>query len=140
LKKLLLIVAVAILALTLIPLAAAQPGHAGWQHGKAKFNLVGKVTAVDTTSGKVTIDVKAGTKSVRSIRHQQYQMALGENAKIVWIGKDGKRQVIELADVQVGAKVEARGTVSWTTDDPPVLVVTINSLKVRQPLPVPAAG
>ena len=43
-KKLLLIVVAAALALTLVPLAlAGAPGGGGWKHGKAKFNLVGRV-------------------------------------------------------------------------------------------------
>ena len=43
-KKVLLIVVVAALALTLVPLAiAGAPGGGGWKHGKAKFNLVGAV-------------------------------------------------------------------------------------------------
>ena len=47
----------------------------GWKHGKAKFNLVGTVTAVDADGtpstrrplGTVTIKVKAGTKTVRAL-------------------------------------------------------------------------
>ena len=89
-KKVLLIVVVAALALTLVPLAiAGAPGGGGWKHGKAKFNLVGEVApdvvdpAVDRDAAPVaadvvdpvaavvstiTIKVKAGTKSIRRIR------------------------------------------------------------------------
>ena len=76
-KKVLLIVVVAALALTLVPLAiAGAAGGGGWKHGKAKFNLVGTVTAVsaaDTTvdpaaASTITIKVKAGTKTVRAFR------------------------------------------------------------------------
>ncbi len=45
-KRLLLIVVVAALALTLVPLAVAGGPGGGWKHGHAKFNLVGNVTAV----------------------------------------------------------------------------------------------
>jgi hypothetical protein len=142
-KKVILIVAVAALVLAIVPLALAGTPGGGWKHGKAKFNLVGKVTAVDAENGMVTICVKAGTKSVRSIRyrvlHEAYEMSVAEGAKIVWIGKHGKRKVIDLADVQEGARVKARGTVMWSEDETPVLMVTIKNLKVRQPLPAPTS-
>ncbi len=139
-KKMLLIVAVAALALTLVPLAIADaPGGGGWKHGKAKFNLVGKVTNVAAESGVITVYVKAGTKSVRTIRHADAEMGFADGAKIVWIGKGGNRQLIgldQLENIQVGARVKVRGVVAWAGDASPELVVTIKHMKVRQAAPV----
>ncbi len=75
-KKLLLIVVVAALALTLVPLAiAGAPGGGGRKHGKAKFNLVGTVVTRrrgqhgrSAAASTITIKVKAGTKTVRAFR------------------------------------------------------------------------
>jgi hypothetical protein len=132
-KKLLLIVIVAALALTLVPLAVAGgPGHGGWKHGKAKFNLVGKVTAVDATAGTVTIKVKAGTKTVRAFRGQEATMGFTAAAKI-WLLTDPKATAIAVGDVPVGARVKARGVIDRT--DPADPVFTIKNLKVH-PLPV----
>jgi hypothetical protein len=130
-KKLLLFVVVAALALTLVPLAlAGAPGGGGWKHGKAKFNLVGKVTAVDATAGTVTIKVKAGTKTVRAFRGTDKMMTVAAEARILWLA-DGEATVITLDQVQVGARVKARGVVDRTNPTDPVL--TIRHLKVHQP-------
>jgi hypothetical protein len=129
-KKVILIVVVAALVLAIVPLALAGGSAGGMKHGKTKFNLVGVVRA-PAADGTITIYVKAGTKSVRSIRHQEYSMTI-DGAKIVWIGKHGKRQTLDPSEISVGAKVKARGTVMWSSDDPPVLTVTIKNLKVRQ--------
>jgi hypothetical protein len=130
-KKALLIIVVAALALTLVPLAlAGAPGGGGWKHGKAKFNFVGKVTAVDATAGTVTIKVKAGTKTVRAFRGAEKMMTVAAGAKILWLA-DGEATVIALDQVQVGAKVKARGVVDRT--DPKAPAFTIRHLKIHQP-------
>ncbi len=50
-KKVLLIVVVAALALTLVPLAiAGGHGGGGRKHGKFKFNLVGRVVAPESST------------------------------------------------------------------------------------------
>ena len=137
-KKAILIVAVAALVLTLAPLAMARSGG-GWKHGKAKFNLVGKVTAVDAVNGTVTIKVRAGTKTVRQFRHQEATMGFAENAKIVWIGKKGgKKQALTLEQIAEGARVKARGIIDRSDPENPVF--TIKKLKVRQKaMPEPVA-
>jgi hypothetical protein len=133
-KKLLLItIIVAALALTLVPLAAAgASGHGGWKHGKAKFELVGKVTAVDADAGTVTIKVKAGTRTVRAYRGKEATMGFTATAKI-WLLTDPEATAIAVGDVPVGAKVKARGVVDRA--DPAKPVFTIKNLKVH-PLPV----
>ena len=136
-KKVLLIVCVVALALTLAPLAVAgAPDGGGWKHGKAKFNLVGAVTAVDATAtdvaaGTVTIKVKAGTKTVRAFRGKEEVMRVALDAKVWLLTEDG-RVAITLADVPVGAKVKARGIVDRSTD-PANPRFVIKDLKVKAP-------
>jgi hypothetical protein len=138
-KKVLLIVVVAALALTLVPLAIAG-GHGGWKHGKSKFNLVGSVTAVDATAtetaaGTVTIKVKAGTKTVRAFRGLDATMTVALNARVRLLTEDGA-VAITLAEVPFPAKVKVRGTVDRTDPANPVFV--IKDLKVKAPAEEPA--
>lgn len=136
-KKLLLIAVVAALALTLVPLAiAAGPGH-GWKHGKAKFNLVGKVISVsvaDTTVdpaavSTITIKVKAGTKTVRAFRGKEATMNVAADAKIWMLTEEG-RVAKTLADVPADAKVKVRGIIDRT--DPVNPVFTVKNLKYHE--------
>jgi len=143
-KKVLLVVFVVALALTLAPLAVAgAPDGGGWKHGKAKFNLVGTVTAVDATAtdtaaGMVTIKVKAGTKTVRAFRGKEERMRVALNAKVWLLTEDG-RVAITLAQVPVDAKVKARGIVDRRTDPAnPRFVIT--DLKVKAPAEEPATS
>jgi hypothetical protein len=134
-KKLLLIVVVAAVALALVPLAAAGGHHGGWKHGKAKFNLVGTVTAVDATAtdtaaGTLTITVKAGTKTVRAFRGKEAVMRVALDAK-VWLLTEEGRVAIKLADVPFPAKVKVRGTIDRA--DPLAPVFTVKDLKVKAP-------
>lgn len=130
-KRFLPIVVIAALALTLVPLAlAGAPGGGGWKHGKAKFNLVGTVTAVDATAGTVTIKVKAGTRTVRAFRGTEASMSVAADAKVRLLTED-EAVAIALAEVPVGAKVKARGTIDRT--DPEAFVFTVRDLKVKAP-------
>jgi hypothetical protein len=137
-KKLLLIVVVAALALTLAPLAlGGAPGGGGWKHGKAKFNLVGVVltksvadTTVDAAAiSTITIKVKAGTKTVRAFRGKDAPMYVAADAKVWMLTKNG-RVAKTLADVPDGARVKVRGTIDRT--DPANLVFTIKNLKYHE--------
>jgi hypothetical protein len=133
-KKVFLVVAVAALALTLVPLATAKPGH-GWKHGKAKFNLVGKVvavdaTATDATAGTITIKVKSGTKTVRAFRGKEAVMNVALTAKVRLVTADGV-VAIALADVPADGKVIARGVIDRTDPENPVF--TVKFLKVKAP-------
>lgn len=134
-KRILPIVVVAALALTLVPLALAGAPGGGWKHGKAKFNLVGTVTAVDAAAGTVTIKIKAGTRTVRALRGTEAPMSVAADAKIRLLTGD-EAVAIALADVPVGAKVKARGTIDRT--DPEALVFTVRDLKVKAPTEAPA--
>jgi hypothetical protein len=164
-KKVLLIVVVAALALTLVPLAiAGAPGGGGWKHGKAKFNLVGKVVvapedvtpavdpAIDAAAADVVepvepvvstifIEVKAGTKSIRAFRGKVAEF-MAADARVWLLTGDGAVPKT-LADIEPGDRVKARGTIKDG-------VFTIKTLKYRdltpeedtapvEPSPAPAA-
>ena len=134
-KRLLLILIVVALALTLVPLAiAGSSGHGGWKHGKAKFNLVGTVAEpkADAAPGTLTIKVKAGTKTVRELvrREDATPIIVADEAKIRLVTEEGL-VAIKLADVPIGAKVKARGTLVRDQSGAPVC--TIKFLKVKAP-------
>jgi hypothetical protein len=136
-KKLLLVAVVVALTLTLAPLAGAGKPGGGWKHGKAKFNLVGTVVAVDaaatdTTAGTVTVKVKAGTKTVRAFRGKEAVMNVALTAKVRLLTDDGA-VAIALADVPPGGKVIVRGVIDRT--DPAAPVFTVKHLKVKAPAP-----
>jgi hypothetical protein len=134
-RRLLPVIIIAALALTLVPLAlAGGQGGGGWKHGKAKFNLVGTITAVDAAEGTVTIKVKSGTKTVRVFRGKEPTMNVAAAAKIRLLAED-EAVAIPLADVPVGGKVKARGIIDRT--DPAAPVFTVRDLKVKAP-PAPA--
>jgi hypothetical protein len=142
LKKLLLIVAVAGLALAIVPLAAAKPGHTGWKHGHAKFNLVGKVVSVDTSTasdasaGTVVIHVKAGTKTVRLLRGTDTSFVVSSKAKVRRLARHHS-VAKTLADLSAGDWVKVRGTIAKVDngDGTSTLSCTITNLKYRDLTP-----
>ena len=142
-KKLLLVVVVAALALTLVPLAlAGAPGGGGWKHGHAKFNLVGKVVSVDTTTagetsaGTIVIHVKAGTKTVRGLCGTDASFVVAADAE-VWTLTDDGAVAKTLADVAAGDKVKVRGGITKVDngDGTPTLTYTIKNLKYHDLTP-----
>jgi len=140
-KKLLLIIVVAALALTLAPLAlAGAGGGGGLKHGNAKFNLVGAVVdpGIDMTLGTLTIKVKAGTKTVRALVRSDgpATIAVDPEAKI-WLLTDDGAEAKTLADIAVGDKVKARGTIARVPDGTGgvTTVYTIKNLKYHDLTP-----
>jgi hypothetical protein len=142
-KKLILVVVVVALALTLVPLAlAGAPGGGGWKHGHAKFNLVGKVVSVDTSTasetaaGTIVIHVKAGTKTVRVLRRTDASFVVAADAK-VWMLTDDGAVAKTLADVAAGDKVKVRGVITKVDngDGTTTLTYTIRNLKYRDLTP-----
>jgi len=132
-KKALLIVVVAALALTLVPLAiAGGHGGGGWKHGKAKFNFVGQVVEPDADAppGTLTIKVKAGTKTVRKLVRAETPTAIAVDplAKIRMLTEDGAVDM-GLADIEPGDWVKARGKITSAGS------VVITSLKYRDLTP-----
>ncbi len=147
-KRLMPIVLVLVLALAVVPLAAAggKSGR-GKAHGKCKFNAVGKlmvvteaVAAGDTvepatpaTPAMVTMWVKAGTKTVRKHRKAELSMEVAENARLRLVTSDGcvKVDPAQLNDPQLeNAKVKVRGRISRSEGEP---VFTVHFLKVKAP-------
>jgi len=154
-KKALLIVVVAALALTLVPLAiAGGHGGGGWKHGKAKFNLVGVVApdvvdpAVDpvvtdvpdpvdpVVVSTIAVKVKAGTKSIRRLRGEVATFIMAADARVWLLSGDGA-VAKTLADIEPGDWVKARGTVKKVDDGAGgvTLECTIKTLKYRDLTP-----
>ena len=146
-KKVLLIIVAAALALTLVPLAlAGASGHGGWKHGKAKFNLVGTVAEpkADAAPGTLTIEVKAGTKTVRALVRDAAAVAIPVDPEApVWLLTEDGAVAAELGDIMPGDKVKARGTIAKVPNGTggTTVVYTIKNLKYHDLTPdvVPAA-
>ncbi len=136
-KKPLLIVVVAALALTLVPLAIAGGSGHGKRHGHAKFNLVGNVTAVtvatDGAASTITIKVKAGSHIKGIKRGAEEPFAVDANAKVRQLTADGA-VAAALGDLAAGDRVKVKGTIDLGSK-----VYTITSIKYRDLTPEPEA-
>ena len=130
-KRLLLIIVVAVLALTLVPLAVAGGPGGGWKHGHAKFNLVGKFvvfTPADTTdpeapvAAALTVKVKAGSH-IKGLRGTETAFAVADGAKVWQLTEDGK--VESSPDkLAAGDKVMVKGKITWAEDGSKVYTIT----------------
>ena len=156
-KKVLLIVVVAALALTLVPLAiAGGHGGGGWKHGKYKFNLVGTVVpeAVDpvvepvvdpnaapvaadpaeptepAVVSTITIKVKAGSH-IKGLRGTEHEFEVVAGVRVWQLTADGAVTMTP-ADIEPGDWVKVKGKIS--KDDPQIY--TITSIKYRDLTPV----
>lgn len=69
----------------------------------AKFNLGGRLTAVDAEAGTVTFRVHGG--KIKSVRGTELTVVVGEGARV-----RRNDAPATLADFQVGDKVRAKGT------------------------------
>jgi hypothetical protein len=118
-KRTLLIVVVAALALTLVPLAVAGgDGGGGWKHGKTKFNLVGAVlgvTLADTTipetpvAATLTVSVKAGSH-IKGLKGTEPLFTLADGVPVWQLTEDGKVES-SLDQLAAGDKVMLKGTI-----------------------------
>ena len=147
-KKLLLIVVVAALALTLVPLAVAGGPGGGSKNGHGKFNLVGDVTDVavaatpdpaDPNAGPaalstITIKVKAGSH-IKGIKRTEKTFNVAADAKVWQLTADGAVPMT-LGDVAAGDRVKVKGKI--TTAEDGSKVYTITSIKYRDLTPPPA--
>jgi hypothetical protein len=141
-RRLLFIVALAALALTLVPLAVAgAPGGGGWKHGHFKFDLVGNATAVavadpaDTAAvSTITIKVKAGSH-IKGLRGTEKTFDVAAGARVWQLTADGA-VAMTLGDVAAGDRVKVKGKI--TTAEDGSRVYTITSIKYRDLTPPPA--
>jgi len=149
-KKLLLIIGVAALALTLVPLAVAGGPGGGWKHGHAKFNLVGNVTAVAVAPAPdpadpdaepaalstITIKVKAGSH-IKGIKRTEKTFDVAAGAKVWQLTADGA-VAMTLGDVAAGDRVKVKGKITKAADGSKVYTITSIKYRDRTPTPPPA--
>lgn len=121
-----------VVALAVTPLAAAKGGGLKTAKGKAKFNLVGTVTAVDP-AGTLTVEVKAGTKTIKAFRGCELCLTAGQ-AAVSLVTPEGRlgASLVDL-EAQVGAKVKVRGIIDRS--DPGNILFVAKWIKVKA-LPV----
>ena len=134
-KRWSVVVLVVALTLTVVPLAAAGSGG-GAAKGKSKFNLVGKVVAVDGAAGSLTVRVKAGAKTVKGFRGVDLALVLAlvvdPAARVRLVTADGCVAAL-LGDVPVGAKVKVRGRIDRTDPAAPPVYVAL-CVKAKAPV------
>ena len=136
-----LLLAVA-LALAVVPLAAASNGGGGDKgKGKLKFELVGTVSAVsfDAATGLtvLTVNVKAGTKTVKKFRGQVLTLTVDPAARVRLVTDEGC-VVATLDQLGPGMKVKVRGTIDRTNPEDPVF--TAKWIKAKtMPTPEPSS-
>ena len=138
-----IVVALALaLALAVVPLALAHPGGGGAK-GKNKFNLVGTVVSValpdataTPTPGMLTVKVKAGTKTVKSVLDSTRLLGLVvDPAPRVRLVTDKGCVDGTLADLVQGMKVKVRGRIDRTTDPATFIAVWIKARMMPTPEP-----
>lgn len=143
-RKLVLIAVVAVLALTLVPLAVAGGPGGGWKHGHAKFNLVGKVTAVSVADPAVdpaalstlTIKVQGGSH-IKGLKRTETTFTVAASAKVWQLTGDGA-VASELGKIAAGDKVKVKG-VTKVEDGSRVYTITSVKYLDRTPDPLPPA-
>ena len=130
-KKWIVLLLVVGLGLAVVPLAVA--GNGGGK-GKLKFQLVGTVSAVDAAAGLMTVNVKAGSKPVKSFCGSDLPLVVDPGARVRIVTAEGC-VTATLADVPVGAKVEVGGRVDDA--DPANLVYVALDVKAKAAAPSP---
>ena len=128
-----LVALVVALCLAVVPLALAHPGAA---KGKVKFEAVGRVSAVDGAAMTLTVKVKAGTKTIKTLRGSDVPMIVALTAKVSVAIAHKWVHGAKLADVAVDARVKVRGTIDRSAPANPVFTVT--DVRAWQPAAGPA--
>ena len=138
-KRWIVLLLAAALALAVVPLAAAGNGGGGGK-GKLKFELVGTVSAVsfDAATGLtvLTVNVKAGTKTVKSVLDSTRLLGLVvDPAPRVRLVTDKGCVDGTLTDLVQGMKVKVRGRIDRTTDPATFIAVWIKAKMMPTPEP-----
>lgn len=128
-RRLIPIVLLVAVALLVVPLTAGAKPGGGQAHGKARFNLVGTLAAVDATAGTITVKVKAGTKTVRAWRGTELIMTVDPAARIRLVTADGCTTVT-LADLPITTMAKARGRIDRIEAAPVFIALDV---KVKAP-------
>jgi len=132
-RRFVLAAVVVALALTVGPLAAAGTDGQQGARGKAKFSLVGSITAVAAGATQLTVKVKTGTKTVRASRGAALTLTVDEKARLRLVIEESCVPV-ELGDLPVGAKAKVRGRIDRTGEKPAFIALAV---KARQPPTAP---
>ena len=120
-KKPLIVVIVVVAMLALCAPAFAWPFSLPWWQPVSHFTAVGKIQAVDTTAGTVTIRVHLASKGVADYLAEDLTIKVAANAKIFKAQGDDLTP-ITLADVVVGEKLRVEGVIDRSTPACPVFI------------------
>jgi hypothetical protein len=116
-KRVLIVVAVAIATLVLCAPAFAGPSsvvvapdHISWWHPAHTFTAVGKVQAVDTANGRLVMRVWLASVGVQRFLGEDLTVVIKPDTQLLR-AHAGKFRVITLADVALGDHVRVTGTI-----------------------------
>lgn len=111
-RKLLLVALVAVAALVVVAPASAWPVALPWWQPVDHFTCVGKIQAVDSTAGTVTVRVHLASAAVADFIGEDLLVTVASNARV--FKADGAvLHAISLGDLVVGEKLRVEGRVDY---------------------------
>lgn len=109
-KKVIIFIVVALVALAVCAPVMASPGSINWWHPPTSFTAVGKVQAVDTTNGRLVVRVQLASLATRQYLGEDLTVVITPDTQLLkakGVGFVG----ITLADVAIDDHVRVVGTV-----------------------------
>lgn len=133
-KRVLVFAVVVAFLLTLAPAALAAPNkvQGGKKLGKVVFTANGVVKAVDSEAGTVTMRVWSGSR-VKIERGKDIVLNVVPGNRKIWRVVLGRAVVTELANVQPGERIWAKGTFTVEQDKKRTYTATRIRLKATWP-------
>ncbi len=113
-KKLVLVTAIAVAVLAWCAPAFAWPVTLPWWQPSAHFTCVGKIQAVDTTAGAVTVRVRLASRGAADYLGDDLTIVAARGAHVFKAVGAGLRP-ITLSDLVVGEKLRVEGTIDYSS-------------------------
>ena len=113
-RKLLIVALVAVAALVVCAPAMAWPVSLPWWQPVDHFTCVGKIQAVDTTAGTVSVRVHLASRAVADSIGEDLLVTAAPNAN-VYKDTGGGLEPIALGDLVVGEKLRVEGRVDYSS-------------------------
>jgi hypothetical protein len=113
-RKLLIVTLVAVAALVVAAPASAWPVALPWWEPVDHFTCVGKIQAVDTAAGAVTVRVHLASRAVADSIGEDLLVTVAADAKI-FKAAGAAHKPITLGDLVVGEKLRVEGRVDYSS-------------------------
>jgi hypothetical protein len=113
-RKLLIVALVALAALVASAPASAWPVNLPWWQPADHFTCVGKIQAVDTAAGTVTVRVHLASRAVADAIGEDLLVTVAPSAR-VFKAQGAALRPIALGDLVVGEKLRVEGRVDYSS-------------------------